>query len=140
MCDFTRLSVRWELISRIADIQGARKGDERNQRLSPKWPGVRTGRRGKQGKAIFPLGYTFKYTEGNNFSDRVPRIDISWRVGLQKAYCPFRLNLFSCFLVDRFTQIWPSCLNCCLTKLEKVFKILFTFFSSIFTQIFLDLL
>jgi hypothetical protein len=52
-------------------------------------------------------GYTFKYTEGNNVSNRVARIDlvidICWRVGLQKVYCPFRLNLSSFFLVDRFT-------------------------------------
>jgi hypothetical protein len=49
-------------------------------------------------------GYSFKYTEGNNVSDRVARIDlvidIYLRVGLQKAYCPFRLNLSSFFLVD----------------------------------------
>jgi hypothetical protein len=52
-------------------------------------------------------GYSFKYTEGNNVSDRVARIDlvidIYWRVGLQKAYCPFRFNLSSFFLVNRFT-------------------------------------
>jgi hypothetical protein len=28
-------------------------------------------------KNIIPEGYTFKYTEGNNVSDRVPRIDLS---------------------------------------------------------------
>ena len=42
---------------------------------------------------FIPEGYTFKYTEGNNVSDRVPRIDlvidIYWRVGLQKAYRAF---------------------------------------------------
>ncbi len=57
--------------------------------------------------AFIPEGYTFKYTEGNKVSDRVTRIDlvmdIYWRVGLQKAYYPFRLNLSSFFLVDRFT-------------------------------------
>ena len=58
-------------------------------------------------KYFIPEGYTVKYNEGNNVSDRVSRIDlvidISWRVGLQKAYCPFRLNLSYFFLVDRFT-------------------------------------
>ena len=38
-------------------------------------------------------GYSFKYTEGNNVSDRVPRIDlvidIYWRVGLQKDIVRF---------------------------------------------------
>jgi hypothetical protein len=67
---------------------------------------------------FIPEGYTFKYTEGNNVSDRVPRIDlvidIYWRVGLQKAYCPFRLNLSSFFLVDRFTSN--------LAKLLKLFS------------------
>ena len=36
-------------------------------------------------RRFIPEGYTFKYTEGNNVSDRVPRIDlvidIYWRVG-----------------------------------------------------------
>jgi hypothetical protein len=39
---------------------------------------------------LLDRGYTFKYTEGNNVSVRVARIDlvidIYWRVGLQKAY------------------------------------------------------
>jgi hypothetical protein len=56
---------------------------------------------------FIPEGYTFKYTEGTNVSDRVARIDLVidnyWRVGLQKGYCPFHLNLSSFFLVDRFT-------------------------------------
>ncbi len=46
-------------------------------------------------------GLSVNYTEGNNVSDRVPRfdlvIDISWRVVLQKALCPFRLNLYLLF-------------------------------------------
>ena len=54
---------------------------------------------------FIPEGYTFKYTEGNKVSDRVARIglviDIYWRVGIQKVFCPFRLNLSSFFLV------WP---------------------------------
>ena len=65
-----------------------------------------------------PVYPTFSYTEGNKVSNRVARIDlvidIYWRVGLQKAYCPFRLNLSSFFLVDRFTSN--------LAKLLKLFS------------------
>ena len=78
-------------------------------------------------KSLIPEGYTFKYTEGNNVSDLVARIDlvidISGRVGLQKAYCPFRFNLSSFSWSTDLLEIGPSCLNYCLTYFTKSRKV-----------------